>query len=65
MPTQQLIVGLEDPPPPAVVLKGPDDRRFDLREKFAVLNKSDYKPVLEFIEPLVRSAVSYLGKTLF
>jgi 3-deoxy-D-arabino-heptulosonate 7-phosphate (DAHP) synthase len=62
---QQLIVGLEDPPPKTVLLKAPDDTRHDLKIKYGLLQKSEYKYVLEFVEPLMRQAVASLGKTLF
>lgn len=62
---QQLIVGLEDPPPQTVSLNAPDDARHDLKLKFGLLQKSEYKMVLEFVEPLARHAVASLGKTLF
>lgn len=62
---QQLIVGLEDPPPPTVSLDGPDDIRHDLDAKFGLLRKSEYLSVLALVEPLVRIAVASLRETLF
>ncbi len=61
---QQLIVGLEDPPPTSVAL-GPDDVRIDLTEQFAMLSAAQYTEVLSFIGPLwhIASAAMELSET--
>jgi hypothetical protein len=56
---QQLIVGLEDPPPESIVL-GPDDKRIDLSEKFKLLIEDDYVEVFNFLEPRWRAMSAVL-----
>jgi hypothetical protein len=57
---QQMIVGLEDPPPASVVF-GPDDHRIDLTEQFHVLTSDQYEEVFTYIEPLWRAAEASLN----
>jgi hypothetical protein len=51
---QQLILGLEDPPPTTIEL-GPDDLRIDLTEQYGLLTAEDYQEVFNFIDPMWRA----------
>lgn len=65
VPGQQLIVALEDPPPPSVTLEGEGDKRIDLKKKYGLLQEPEYRHVYQVVEPLVRSAVAHVGTSLF
>lgn len=65
VPGQQLIVALEEAPPPGVSLDDPDDQRIVLDEKYGLLQAGEYSSTLNFVEPFVRAAVQHLGTRLF
>lgn len=65
VPGQQLILGLEEGPPKSVRLQAQVDKRIDLKEKYGLLQRNEYRDVLSFLEPLVQTAVRHLGTGLF
>lgn len=52
VPGQQLIVGLEEPPPEKVLL-GNKDARFDLAAKYGLLSTEEFLKVRDFLAPFI------------
>ncbi|AUT67021.1 hypothetical protein SAMN05192544_1001280 [Paraburkholderia hospita] len=53
---QQVIVGLEEPPPEDVSLKGSGEQRVDLTEKFKLLREEQYNNVGRWLFPQILKA---------